>query len=565
MTNILVRLVLVTKDNVEQAIHIVLSGFPGELQEVVQSFYSSTRPREQWTLEGAKENIDKLEYYLGYIEGKLVGITGIYTLNNAPNESWLGWTIVYYPYRRRGFGKCLVESVRQKTEQDGQTIIRAWVIETPSNRFGGMHKLLAKEWDLSERFDGQQHTFGEYRVYSRGLNDHQTTPYPAGTIMAGGSNNPIQETSKLLEMQDLEARCVQQNQQTENFRQEFKNRFGTGEAYVNEHLIDLTADIADIAAQVNNQVNNPVITSLAQLNEKSFPLEQEREIVLGKNGLNLYVQADQTGLYAPNERRILAVLDEQGNTIGFIVFGSFAFPLKLRQHYGVDGFLGITYATTDINYRGVGIAKEMVKRARRLCIEFLQKSLGIDNPKIMELTEQNDPMTITLNNAIEDWSYSLVGLTQRQAFWGKLGHKKVHNFNYVQVSLRKGLESLPLGLYVKMPYEQESIPSEVLEYCVKSYAHLALNKQQPDVIYEDDMKVKAMKQELAQQSSFKLNDCVEEFIQKDTKIMAALKQESVGGLGHAFDEATWNEKTLGELLQEYEEQIKLADNLQTVN
>ena len=48
-----------------------------------------------------RHDFNRLEYYLGYENDNVVGISGVYA-NNA-NECWLGWFGIRPEYRRRGY------------------------------------------------------------------------------------------------------------------------------------------------------------------------------------------------------------------------------------------------------------------------------------------------------------------------------------------------------------------------------------------------------------------------------------------------------------------------------
>lgn len=436
----------VTQKNLLKAINIGGTGFPGQLKELSQSLDSSCRPWEQWTLANAKKAIGHLNYYIVLVDGNPVGLTGMYTLKNAPKEFWGGWTCLIPSYCGRKYGKKIVKFLKNEAKKEGYTVIRFWVLGTPSNRFDKMSKMLSKMGFEVEEFPGQPNK-PSYFVYSYGINGHQTTPCPAEAIMAGGCDHEIEETSRLRTLLCADEDYIQQNQKARQHCQGFLEEFGNLSNYINEdnrRLVELTSDIA-------KQCRNSLTESFKELYEKLFQIEAEREIVFpenGKNGLDLYVQPDKKKKYQPNERRIWAITDKQGNVVAAIIYNFVLLPKKLRLNYIIHGVLGITYLMVDMNYRQLGMGRALIDLAWRECAKFIKNTIDVDDPQIIQMTEQNDPMSITLEDAVRDLSGSCLGLVERQFLWGKLGQRKIEGFKYVQVSLRDGLEGLPLGLYV---------------------------------------------------------------------------------------------------------------------
>lgn len=310
----------------------------------------------------------------------------------------------------------------------------------------------------------------------------------------------------------------------------------------------------DITDDIGKQRRNSLTESFDQMNENSFPIEKEREIVFGENGLKLYVQEDKNNIYCDNERRILVAIDEE-RSISAIVYNFVIIPEELRDKYKVDGCLGITYLMTDKEHQGRGLGTEIIKEAFQKCIKVVKERIQVDEPQIMIMTEQNDPMSMTIKDAIKDREVTNVGLTQRLAFWGrKCDQRKIQDFKYKQVSLREGLPSIELGLFVKMPNDQETISSELLQYCVKSYADLALNKQVRNI--EEDSDMKEMMKQLNPAREFPLASPVREYKQQDNKIRTAIEQLLSGNLVEKENIEEFMNNTVTELLNLYETKVK---------
>lgn len=539
----------VTKDNLNEAINIAAQGFPGELKAVVRSFVSSTRPREQWTLENSKTDLIFLEYYLICVDGNPAGVSGGYILKVQPDETWLGWTSVSYIYRGLGLAGVLVDFASRRAEAAGQKTVRAWSVKTPTNRFGIMHGLLGRRWSKTEVFQGSRHSFGEYYIFSQGLNGNPTSPCPASSTMTGGSETPMQETARLFRIQKALTDYSIQKKLSVVKVKEFKQTYGNATQYAEAgRFVDLTEDIKD-------QKLTSFTESFSRLNEKLFPLEEEREVVFGESGLKVYVQPDKHEKYAPSARRILAVLDKDKiNVIAAIVFNICVFPSELRSEYDLDANLGVTYLMTDNNYRGFGLGSFLVKAAKDWSVLFVKSNSEVSNPKIMLMTEQNLPSKMKVSEHMIDFEAVLIGAYERQIIWGKLNQRLVKEFSYVQVSLRPGLNSsTTLGLFVTMPNENDHIPSEILKYSVITYADLALNKQQRPIDLNPEMG--KMLGQIKSKPHFPLEQVITRFANMDNLIMAAQIQESVGGLSEPPGKPARENMMLGDLMAEYRDKI----------
>lgn len=75
-----------------------------------------------------KHNFQRLEYYLGCENGKVVGITGVYA-DNA-DECWLGWFGIRPEYRRKGYATEMLNLQLQMMKNYGYKICRLYTYTT---------------------------------------------------------------------------------------------------------------------------------------------------------------------------------------------------------------------------------------------------------------------------------------------------------------------------------------------------------------------------------------------------------------------------------------------------
>ena len=74
-----------------------------------------------------QHSLNKLEYYLGYENMEIVGISGIYADNN--NECWLGWFGVRPEYRRKGYATTILEIQLKMMKDYGFKVCRLYTDE----------------------------------------------------------------------------------------------------------------------------------------------------------------------------------------------------------------------------------------------------------------------------------------------------------------------------------------------------------------------------------------------------------------------------------------------------
>jgi len=104
--------------------------------EIVRSFFykTFTIKESEYDLSHVKDavtgkhNFQRLEYYLGYENGNVVGITGVYADNS--DECWLGWFGIRPEYRRRGYATEMLKLQLQMMKNYGYKICRLYTYTT---------------------------------------------------------------------------------------------------------------------------------------------------------------------------------------------------------------------------------------------------------------------------------------------------------------------------------------------------------------------------------------------------------------------------------------------------
>lgn len=99
--------------------------------EIVKSFFYQIFPEEnKYDLIHFEQSITKqhnfkrLEYYLGYENDTIVGISGVYADNN--DECWLGWFGIRPEYRRNGYANAILDLQLQMMKDYGYKVCRLY-------------------------------------------------------------------------------------------------------------------------------------------------------------------------------------------------------------------------------------------------------------------------------------------------------------------------------------------------------------------------------------------------------------------------------------------------------
>lgn len=93
-----IRFEKITHDNLELACKIQNEIFPEE--DARENFV------EQINNDPYRKEMD---YKIVYIDDESVGVTGIYSYHEYPNDAWLGWFGIINKYRNKGYGKATLE------------------------------------------------------------------------------------------------------------------------------------------------------------------------------------------------------------------------------------------------------------------------------------------------------------------------------------------------------------------------------------------------------------------------------------------------------------------------
>ncbi|MBP3619815.1 MAG: GNAT family N-acetyltransferase [Clostridia bacterium] len=95
-------------------------------------------------------HLNMLDYWLAYENEKVVGIVGLYSYEEYPNEAWLGWFGVLENCRRKGFGKRIFDWAKNEAIKRGFENLRLYtdrVANAVAVKFYKKQGMIVEEYD----------------------------------------------------------------------------------------------------------------------------------------------------------------------------------------------------------------------------------------------------------------------------------------------------------------------------------------------------------------------------------------------------------------------------------
>ncbi len=133
-----IRLENITQDNLEIACKIQNEIFPKE--DARQNYI------EQINKDPYRKEID---YSIVYLGKNPIGVTGIYSYNEYPNDAWLGWFGILEEYRKYGYGSKVLDMTINIAKEKGYTNFRLYTDEYAKSA----HKLYESRGLIKELYD----------------------------------------------------------------------------------------------------------------------------------------------------------------------------------------------------------------------------------------------------------------------------------------------------------------------------------------------------------------------------------------------------------------------------
>lgn len=152
----------VTMENLEIACKIQNEIFPKEdgRQNFIEQINQDQYRKEQ-------------DYRIVYLGDEPIGITGIYSYHEYPENAWLGWFGITEKYRKKGYGGIVLDKTIKLAEEKGYTKFRLYTDEYATSA----HKLYKSRGLVEESYDNEndkdEYFEAKIYIYSKSLTEEK--------------------------------------------------------------------------------------------------------------------------------------------------------------------------------------------------------------------------------------------------------------------------------------------------------------------------------------------------------------------------------------------------------
>ena len=156
----------ITDDNLKIACLIQNKIFPKEnaKENYIEQIYNDPDKKE-------------IDYYLVYLDNIPIGVTGIYSYIEYPEDGWLGWFGILNEYRKCGFGGKVLDMTIKLAKEKGYKNFRLYTDEFATSA----HKLYESRGMIKEKYDREddkdEYFIADIYIYSLSLTDKPVEPW----------------------------------------------------------------------------------------------------------------------------------------------------------------------------------------------------------------------------------------------------------------------------------------------------------------------------------------------------------------------------------------------------
>lgn len=150
----------IDKANLELACKIQNEIFPQEnaRQNYIEQINKDSYRKEQ-------------DYYIVYLDETPIGVTGLYSYHEYPENAWLGWFGILEKYRNNGYGSAVLDKTIKLAKEKNYTKFRLYTDEYAKSA----HKLYKSKGLIEEPYDNKDdkddYFDAKIYIYSLSLTD----------------------------------------------------------------------------------------------------------------------------------------------------------------------------------------------------------------------------------------------------------------------------------------------------------------------------------------------------------------------------------------------------------
>ena len=110
-----------------------------------------------------------IKYYAVYKKNNLIGICGIYSYTEYPNDAWLGWFGVIEKERRRGYGTKILEFVFDEAKKMGFENLRLYTDEIDNAIAVKLYEKFGMTREYYNNLNDKHYEVGKTLIFSKNL------------------------------------------------------------------------------------------------------------------------------------------------------------------------------------------------------------------------------------------------------------------------------------------------------------------------------------------------------------------------------------------------------------
>lgn len=176
----------ISTKNIKSAIRIQKTLFPHEegAQDLIDSLNGCPPPHQFMQ-----------KHWVATLDGKPIGLVGLYAYRDYPKEAWLGWFGVLPQHRRKGFGRQIFEFAKNEASLLGFETLRLYTDEEDNFLATKLYEKLGMQGEYYENKEDSYHTASRVLIYSISLTDKPCEKWNSKNLSLGGHekwNSPLQ-------------------------------------------------------------------------------------------------------------------------------------------------------------------------------------------------------------------------------------------------------------------------------------------------------------------------------------------------------------------------------------
>lgn len=142
--------------------------------EIQNKIFPKEDARQNFIEQINKDSYRKeMDYYIVYLQNTPIGVTGLYSYNEYPENAWLGWFGILEQYRKNGYGGIVLDKTIELARKKGYTKFRLYTDEYAKSA----HKLYESRGLVKELYDNEddkdEYFVADVYIYSISLTKEQ--------------------------------------------------------------------------------------------------------------------------------------------------------------------------------------------------------------------------------------------------------------------------------------------------------------------------------------------------------------------------------------------------------